>query len=109
MRTLRTALICVAGLVGMSQFALAETSEHKPTAATSSAVVPQVPMVAPAPSEAGLDLRKPPADKEPHITETWWFWAAAGGVVLTTVAIVLVAGRSQEEPKTTLGDMRAFR
>jgi len=108
MRTLRTALCSAVCLVGMSQLALAEPSASKPAAAPNTASVPQVPMVAPAPTEAGLDLQKPPSDEQRPITETWWFWAAAGGVVLTTVAIVLVAGRSQEEPKTTLGDMRAF-
>ncbi|MDX2021612.1 MAG: hypothetical protein SF187_15315 [Deltaproteobacteria bacterium] len=60
-------------------------------------------------SETGMDLRPHPTEQQRPITETWWFWAAAAGVVATTVAIVLVAGRSQEEPKTILGDMRAFR
>jgi hypothetical protein len=109
MRTLSLSVLSAVCLLGISHAALAQTPPQKSAAATNAAAVPQVPMVAPAPAEAGLDLTKTPTDEQRPITETWWFWAAAGGVVVTTVAIVLVAGRSQEEPKTTLGDMRAFR
>lgn len=47
--------------------------------------------------------------KSESVTNKWWFWAAIGGVVVTTVAVVLLAGGGQDPPRSTLGNMDAFR
>ena len=120
MRTLRVALVAIACVAAVPAMARAQATAPPPAtdvpqpaavpgtqpAVTPVATVPQV--ATPAPPEEGMNLRKQPEEDTP-ITQTWWFWGAAAGVVVTTVAIVLIAGRSQTEPKTDLGDMRAFR
>lgn len=124
MHSLRMAAVASAFLLGTwgvssAAWAQAPSNTAPPPAAVSASGSATASATAPLPavtppqegqdSETGMDLRPHPTEQQRPITETWWFWAAAAGVVATTVAIVLVAGRSQEEPKTILGDMRAFR
>jgi hypothetical protein len=56
----------------------------------------------------GANLGPPPPAREP-VTHKWWFWTAVAGLVVATVVVVLVAEQAPSPPKSTLGNMDAFR
>lgn len=71
-----------------------------PTAAPVPAAAPPAPVVL---------LKQPPPPSSASITDKWWFWAGIGGVVVLTATVLLVATRGEDEPKTKLGNMEAFK
>lgn len=47
-------------------------------------------------------------EEDSGVVETWWFWAGMAAIV-TTLVVVVIAAQKGSPPKTTLGNMEAFR